>query len=89
MLGRHLLLQGSAWPFAGRIFGGLWAIFGLALCASWQVTCWYAQIPGKMQAPLFHDMQILSALHVVPAVEGMGLHVGGEFKHRSAHWVHM
>ena len=35
-------------------------------------TCLYVQLPGKMQDPRFHDIQMLSDLHLVIGVEVMG-----------------
>lgn len=73
--------------------GGLWVglsgVLGqsLALCASWHVahTCLYVQFPGKMQAPQFHDMQMLSDLRLEIGEVVVGARAVGGCKHRSAH----
>ena len=58
-----------------------------ALCVSWQVahTCRYVQFPGKIQAPLFHDIHMLSDLRLVAGVKVLELRGIGGFKHWSAH----
>ena len=67
------------------VLGNLWP----CVHASRWHTCQDKQFPGKIQASLFHNMQMLSTLFLVPAVEGMGLRDGGGFKHRNAHWAHV
>ena len=59
----------------------------LALCASWQVVhmCLYVQFLGKMQAPRFYDMQMLSDLRLETGEVVVGAQAVGRCKHRSAH----
>ena len=59
----------------------------LALCASRHVahTCLYVQFPGKMQAPQFHDMQMLFEMHLKTGEVAVGARAVGGCKHRRAH----
>ena len=49
--------------------------------------CLYEQVPGKMHAPLFQDVQMLSDLRLIPAVGIVVVRIVDGCRESSAHWA--